>query len=73
LQELSRLVAKLYRRCEECGLLANRLLVESFVIREPYWALRTGSVPFWLEFTMEPPAAFLERCLDTVVPTVRSA
>ena len=29
---------------------ANRLLVSSFVLMEPYWAARTGSVPFWMKF-----------------------
>ncbi len=65
-EELSPLVADLYRWWyEERGLLANRLLVESFVLMEPYWALRTGSVPFWSKFAMEPPFASLERYLDT--------
>ena len=51
----SPLVADLYRRWyEERGLPANRLLIESFILLEPYWALRTGSVPFWTKFNMEP-------------------
>jgi hypothetical protein len=32
----------------------NRLMLESFNVLEPYWALRTGSVPFWMKFNMEP-------------------
>ncbi len=65
-EELSVLVADLYRWWyKERGLLANRLLVESFLVMEPYWALRTGSVPFWSKFAMELPFAFLERYLDT--------
>lgn len=44
---------------------ANRLLVESFIMLEPYWALRTGSVPFWMKFNMDPSADAMERYLDS--------
>jgi hypothetical protein len=68
-EELSLLVADLYRWWyKQRGLCANRLLVESFVVMEPYWALRTGSVPFWSKFAMELPLAFLERYLDGADP-----
>lgn len=57
----------LYRRWyRERGLPGDRLLVESFIVMEPYWALRTCSVPFWAVFNMEPSAAALERYLDAV-------
>lgn len=29
------------------------------------WALRTGSVPFWMKFNMEPSLNWLEQYLDT--------
>jgi hypothetical protein len=49
--------ADLYRQWyEERGLPTNRLLVESFILIEPWWALRTGSVAFWMVFNMEPSA-----------------
>jgi hypothetical protein len=68
-EELSPLVADLYRWWyKERRLLANRLLAESFILMEPYWALRTGSVPFWSKFAMESPFAFLERYLDGADP-----
>jgi hypothetical protein len=68
-EELSPLVADLYRWWYgQRRLLANRLLVESFILLEPYWALCTGSVPFWSKFGMELPFAFLERYLDTTDP-----
>jgi hypothetical protein len=52
---LSPLVADLYRAWyERRGLRANRLLVQSFIALDPYWTLRTGSVPFWMRFNMEP-------------------
>lgn len=64
-EDLSPLVANFYRsHYRTRGLKANRLLVGSFVINEPYWALRTGSVPFWMKFNMAPSAEVLERYLD---------
>ncbi|QBI18401.1 hypothetical protein ER308_01650 [Egibacter rhizosphaerae] len=45
---------------------ANRLLVSSFIVNEPYWGLRTGSVPFWMKFNMQPSLTTLHRYLDSV-------
>ena len=68
-EHLSPLVAELYRsRLRTRGLLADRLLVESFALMAPLWALRSGSVPFWLTFNTEPSAACLERYLDVADP-----
>jgi len=39
------------------------LLVESFIVMEPYWTVRTGSVPFWMVFNKEPSAQALETYL----------
>ena len=65
----SSLVADLYRRWyEERGLPANRLLIESFIVLEPYWALCTGSVPFWTKFNMEPDLEWVENYLDSAEP-----
>lgn len=36
---------------DRCG---DRLLVECFLLLEPWWALRTGSVPYWTVFNTEP-------------------
>jgi hypothetical protein len=30
---------------------------------EPYWVMRTGAIPFWLVFNMQPSARALERYL----------
>lgn len=62
---LSPLVADLYawwnaRR----GIKERRLLVESFIVMEPYWTMRTGAIPFWMVFNMEPSARALEHYLD---------
>ena len=68
-EDVSPLVADLYRQWyEERGLPANRLLAESFILMEPWWTLRTGSVPFWMVFNMEPSAEALERYLDGTKP-----
>ena len=68
-EDPSPLVADLYRWWyRRRGLPADRLLVESFILLEPLWTLRTGSVPFWIKFAMEPPAAALERYLDAADP-----
>src|SRR5207244_8836855 len=41
----------------------ERLLVASFIVMEPYWAVRTGSIPFWMVFNKEPSAQALEAYL----------
>lgn len=43
---------------------AERLLVESFIVMEPYWTVRTGSVPYWMFFNKLPSAEMLEAYLD---------
>jgi hypothetical protein len=68
-EHLSPLVADLYRWWyEERGLPTNRLLAESFILMQPWWALRTGSVPYWMVFNMEPSAEALEHYLDGTDP-----
>ncbi|MDA0563913.1 hypothetical protein LG943_06165 [Streptomonospora sp. S1-112] len=52
---LSPLVAELYHWWyARLGLPADRLVVETYNQWEPYWAMRTGSVPFWLHFPTAP-------------------
>jgi hypothetical protein len=59
-EDLSPLVADLHRWWyRRLGRPDGRLLVESFVLLDPYWALRTGAVPFWMVFNVEPSAAGL--------------
>jgi hypothetical protein len=68
-EETSALVADLYRWWyRRRGLPADRLLVESFILLEPYWILRTGCVPFWIKFDTQPPAASLAEYLDHADP-----
>lgn len=68
-QDLSPFVAELYRFWyERRGLPANRLLVESFIVLEPFWTLRSGFVPYWTTFPVEPAADALERYLVEAAP-----
>jgi hypothetical protein len=64
-EDVSPLVADLYRWWNTRRRIpANRLIAASFVLNEPYATMRTGAVPFWLVFNMEPSAEALERYLD---------
>lgn len=68
-EHLSPVVADFYREWyRRRGLKSNRLVVESFIAMEPYWALRTGSVPFWMKFNMDPSADCVEKYLDNREP-----
>jgi hypothetical protein len=56
-ESMSPLVADLYAWWNnQRGITDRRLLVESFILMEPYWTLRTGSNPFWMVFNKEPSA-----------------
>ncbi|MDP9312754.1 MAG: hypothetical protein M3R24_18010 [Chloroflexota bacterium] len=64
-EHLSPLVADLYRWWyAQRQLHPQRLLIESYILMEPWWALRTGSAPFWMKFNMEPSFDWIMRYLD---------
>jgi hypothetical protein len=64
-EDPSPLVADCYRDWyQRRQLPANRLLMANFILMEPYWTLRTGSVPFWTVFNVEASAERLERYLE---------
>jgi hypothetical protein len=68
-EDMSPVVADFYQWWNgERGVSGNRLLVESFIVMEPYWAVRTGSVPFWMVFNKLPSAEALESYLDAKAP-----
>ncbi|MCE9672219.1 hypothetical protein LY474_30880 [Myxococcus stipitatus] len=68
-EALSPLVADLYRHWYRARDLPTRqLLVESFILMEPWWALRTGVIPFWLARGQESSARALEQYLDASEP-----
>lgn len=64
-EDPSPLVADLYREWNrERGVHESRLVLESFIVMEPYWVLRTGSVPYWMTFNMQPSLERVHRYLD---------
>jgi hypothetical protein len=68
-EDLSPPVADLHRRWYAArGVPADRLLVESFVVLDPVAALRSGSVPYWSVFPVEPSVRRLEAHLDDTTP-----
>ncbi|MER3423450.1 MAG: hypothetical protein C4293_09685, partial [Nitrospiraceae bacterium] len=65
-EHMSPLVADFYRWWnEQRGVRGRRLLVESFIVMEPYWTVRTGSAPFWIVFNKEKSLQALESYLQT--------
>jgi len=67
-EAMSPLVADLHRWWNERrGLPSSRLLVDSFILMEPYWCLGTGSIPFWMVFNTEGSFAALQSYLSTRV------
>jgi hypothetical protein len=68
-QDQSPFVADLYRWWyERLGRPTNRLLVESYIQFDPMWTIRTGSVPLWLRFNMEPDYKLLRNYLEAADP-----
>lgn len=68
-EDLSPMVADFYRWWyAKRGTQTSSLLTESFIFLEPYWALRTGSIPFWMVFNGRSSADSLERYLDNSSP-----
>ncbi|MEY7848501.1 hypothetical protein AB7C87_04775 [Natrarchaeobius sp. A-rgal3] len=68
-RDLSPFVADRYRqRYADRNRPVDRLLVQSFALVEPWWTIRTGSVPYWAAFKTEPDVAFLEEYLESAEP-----
>ncbi len=65
-QDASCFVAELYRDWyRRLGWEDDRLLVQTYGHVDPYWTLRTGSVPFWNRFHMEPSWQVLREYLES--------
>ncbi len=65
-EDMSPLVADFYRWWNRSrGLPDSRLLVDSFILMEPYWTIRTGSIPFWMVFNTEGSLKALEEYVRT--------
>ncbi|GIF14002.1 hypothetical protein [Actinoplanes teichomyceticus] len=68
-EDLSAPVADLYRWWHRRrGLPANRLIVDSFTLLDPWWTLRTGSAPYWTLGPVPESLAGLDRYLDATGP-----
>ena len=66
-EDLSAPVAELYRDWYgQRGLPADRLVVDSFMLLDPWWTLRAGVVPYWSVFPVEPSLSRLNGYLDRV-------
>jgi hypothetical protein len=68
-EDLSPLVADLYRwwyrrRRQQ----ADRLVVDSFFLLDPWWTIRTGAAPYWAVFNTEPS----DRCLAEYLESTES-
>ena len=63
--QLSPLVADLYRWWgRRRAIKEQRLLVESYLMVEPYWTIRSGVIPYWMGFNSENSARHLEGFLS---------
>jgi hypothetical protein len=47
------------------GIPETRLIVDSFILMEPYWTVRSGAVPFWMLFNTRPSAIALNDYLSS--------
>jgi hypothetical protein len=63
-EDMSPMVADLYRWWyQRLDVADTRLVVDSFILMEPYWTIRTRSVPFWMVFNTEGSFQALDRYL----------
>lgn len=68
-RDLSSFVADRYREWyADWNRPVDRLLVQSFALVEPWWTIRTGSVPYWTAFNTQSDADYLESYLDDTQP-----
>ena len=52
-EDLSPVVAEFYRDWyRDRGIETSRLLIPSFILHDPYWTIRTASIPFWMVFNV---------------------
>jgi hypothetical protein len=68
-EDLSPLVADLYRWWyRRRGQPADRLVIDSFFLLDPWWTLRTGAAPYWAVFNTGPSDRCLAQYLDAAEP-----
>lgn len=52
-EDASPVTANFYRDWyRERGIETSRLLIPSFILHDPYWTIRTASIPFWMVFNV---------------------
>lgn len=65
-ESLSGMVADIYKQWyHRYGIPTGRLMVECFSQMSPWWALRSGSIPYWMAFNTGVSLSALKRYLDT--------
>ncbi len=68
-EDMSPLVADFYRWWyARRGIPCSYLLTGSFIFLDPYWTLRTGSVPYWMVFNGQRSAGSLSNYLTRAEP-----
>ncbi len=68
-EDANPLVADFYRWWyRRRGVTSNHMLAESFAFLDPFWTLRTGSVPYWALFNGRKSAERLKDYLSGVAP-----
>jgi hypothetical protein len=68
-EDLSAPVADLHRAWHRArGRPGNRLIIDSFMLLDPYWTLRTGAVPYWSVFPVQPSLRRLDEYLAGAEP-----
>jgi hypothetical protein len=68
-EDMSPLVADFYREWyAKRRIPVTRMLAQSFILVEPWWTIRTGSIPFWLTFNTKCSAQRLHQYLAAHPP-----
>ncbi|MFD1800947.1 hypothetical protein ACFSFZ_01850 [Mixta tenebrionis] len=68
-EALSFVTAEIYRDWYmSAGVIASRLVVDSFLLMDPWTTIQQRAIPFWLSFCTEPSANSLQRYLDRQPP-----
>ncbi|MBD3245962.1 MAG: hypothetical protein GF333_03030 [Candidatus Omnitrophica bacterium] len=66
-EELSAPAAELTRHWyQKNGIDSRRLLVECFALIEPWWAAKTGSIPYWMPFNTSASFQSVQRYMEGV-------
>lgn len=68
-EALSFVTAEIYRDWYlSAGVIASRLVVDNFLLMDPWTSMQQYAIPFWLAFCTEPSAHTLQRYLDRQPP-----